>query len=81
MAKKELTPEQIAENAAQELKAKEAAEKAAQEMAEISETECMYCGSKITGEDVFTDAAGNSFCSVEHAEIYAQTMRTINNTY
>ena len=45
------------------------------------EAQCLYCGKNVQSEDVFTDETGKSFCSQEHAEIYAQTMRTINNTY
>jgi len=74
MAKQELTPEQIAE--------KEAAKKAAEEKAaKEAKVECMYCGKMMKADKAVTDSNGNTFCSDEHAETYAKTMRQIHQNY
>lgn len=94
MEKQELTPEEIAtkeaaDKAAQEQAEKEAAEKAAQEQAakeaekaaKNAKVECMYCGKEVKADKAITDNTGKTFCKQEHADIYAQTMRRINNSY
>lgn len=77
-----------AEQAAQEQAAQLAAEVAARVAAEQAEydllhnmIDCKYCGGlSNTNEAHFTDN-GDAFCNPEHAALYEQTMRTINNAY
>lgn len=58
-----------------------AAEQAAAEQAAAEQAECMYCGKSVQSGVAITDHNGKTFCSQEHADTYAQTMKQINHTY
>lgn len=48
---------------------------------ETEHVECMYCGISVQSDVAITDHNGKTFCSQEHADTYAQTMKQINHTY
>ena len=57
------------------------AAKEAEKAARNAKVECMYCGKEVKAEKAITDKTGKTFCSQEHADTYAQTMKQINHTY
>ena len=70
-----------AEKEAAEKKALEQAAKDAEKASKNAKVECMYCGKEVKADKAITDNNGKTFCKQEHADIYAQTMRRINNSY